>query len=136
MLFLLLGPLDVRSIGHVGGRRGRRRLHQADRVKFLLLIQQKAEFVVTGSLIDVLKSWTGDPSLEFRCIAAISSAATNPNRRLLLLLFAVPVIVDTRLSAQSSRRPHQCGVSNVIIVADSQSSTSALIIMDARPVGW
>ena len=139
MLFLLLGPLDVRSIGHVGGRRGRRRLHQADRVKFVLLIQQKAEFVVvTGSLIDVLKSWTGDPSLEFRCIAAISSATTtNPNRwLLLLLLFAVPVIVDTRLSAQSSRRPHQCGVSNVIIVADSQSSTSALIIMDARPVGW
>jgi hypothetical protein len=118
-------------------------LHQTDRVKFVLLIQQKAEFVVvTGSLIDVLKSWTGNPSLQFRCIAAISSATTNPKWLLLLvlLLFAVPVIVDTRLSVQSlRRRTHQCGggvSSNVIIVADSQSGTSALIVMDARFVGW
>lgn len=93
MLFLLLGPLDVRSIGHVGGRRGRRRLHQTDRVKFVLLIQQKAEFVVvTGSLIDVLKSWTGNPSLQFRCIAAISSATTNPKWLLLLLLLLFAVV--------------------------------------------
>lgn len=132
LLLLLLLALDVRPIGHVEGRRGRR--HQADRVDFLLLlVQQEGEFVVGGAgplIAQVLKSWTGNPALEFGRIPAISPA--DQKRMLLLLLLAVPVVVGPRLAAQSLR--HQ--VANVVVLADPQPSTSALIVMDAGLVCW